>query len=515
MDFSFAQTGAEHDAPILFQLIPTLTPSAEGRSFKEIPGETGQIQPYPPAAPGVRRVCLSTPPAARRCGATPFSIEFPPPILHNPSMPNTTTPSRRDFLKSSAIAAAAASAATMAIPSAVRAAGTDVIKVGLIGCGGRGSGAAIQAMSADPGVRLSAIADLFPDHIQLHLASLKKQKPEQCTVTQETQFLGLDAYKQLLASDVDAVILTTPPAFRSIHLKAAIAAGKHVFCEKPIAVDAPGVRSVLETAEEAKKKNLAIVSGFCWRYSYPEMATFEQIHNGRIGEILAHHGTYNTNALWMFPRKPEWSDTEWQLRNWLYFTWLSGDHIVEQAIHTIDKICWSMKDNVAGVKCVGTGGRQVRIDPAYGQIYDHFAVTYEWPNGTRGFLHCRQQENCAADVSDRIYGTKGVANVLGTPGHNITGENPWKYEGENPNMYQVEHNELFKSIRAGKPINNGVRMATSTMMGILGRMAAYTGQVITYEQAFNSKESLVPESLDLKAPMPVAPVAMPGKTKFI
>jgi predicted dehydrogenase len=316
---------------------------------------------------------------------------------------------------------------------------------------------------------------------------------------------------------VDVVLLATPPGFRPAHIKAAVAAGKHIFTEKPMAVDAAGVRSVIASVEEAKKKNLNMVAGFCWRYSNPESETYKRILDGVIGEPRAVYGCYNTGELWTKPRRPEWSDMEWQVRNWLYFTWLSGDHIVEQAVHTIDKIGWTFNDQ-APLRAVAHGGRQVRVDPAYGNIFDHFSVVYDFPNDAQAFLFCRQQGNCHVEVSDHILGTKGSANVVGfSDTHRIKGLDgkvSWKFEGEVNNMYETEHEVLFAAIRSGKVINNGARMMNSTMMAILGRMAAYTGKQITWEQAMNSKEDLLPPNLSL-GQLATPPVAMPGRTPFL
>lgn len=422
-----------------------------------------------------------------------------------------STATRRGVLK-----AAAAAATAMAIPRAVHAAGSDLLKVGLVGCGGRGTGAAGQALNADRNVVLTAIGDAFEDRVKSSLESLRKRAPDKVKVDADHCFVGLDAYKRVIDSGIDVVVLTTPPGFRPAHIKYAVEKGKHIFCEKPMAVDAPGVKVALDAVEEARKKNLAIVSGFCWRYSYPERAVFEKVREGAIGDIVAVYGTYYTGFLWSHPRRPEYTDVQWQVRNWLYFTWLSGDHIVEQAVHTIDKIAWAMGDRPP-LRAVGTGGRQVRTDPQFGHIFDHFAIVYEWPDGVRGFHYTRQQGNTAGDVSDYILGTKGIASVLGSPSHavRVGGKNVWRYDGPRNDMYQTEHDELFASIRAGKPINDGPRMMNSTMMAIMGRMAAYTGQVVTWEQATNSRENLVPENLDWNTPMPVAPVARPGVTKLI
>lgn len=422
--------------------------------------------------------------------------------------------SRRSFLKTSAVLTGAA-AAQLVIPRAVRAAGSDAIRVGLVGCGGRGSGAAAQALSADKGVILTGLADAFRDQATRTLGSLKEQFKDRVPATPDQCFVGFDSYKQLIASDVDVVLLCSPPHFRPAHLKAAVEAGKHIFTEKPMAVDAPGVRSAMATVEEAKKKNLAIVAGFCWRYHDAHRPTFARVHDGAIGDVQTVYSYYNAGGLWVKPRKPEWSDMEWQIRNWLYFTWLSGDHLVEQAVHSVDKVAWAMKD-VPPVRAMGWGGRQVRTDPAYGHIYDHFAVVYEWENGARAHVYCRQQDGTAGGVWDHITGTKGVCTLNSGQVHQVKpyGGPEWKFEGEARNMYQVEHDELFASIRAGKPINDGDRMMKSTMMAIMGRMATYTGLRITWEQAMNSKEDLTPPSYEW-GPIATPPVAMPGKTKFL
>ena len=246
------------------------------------------------------------------------------------------------------------------------------------------------------------------------------------------------------------MLLAAPPGFRPAHLKACVEAGKHVFCEKPVAVDGPGVRSVLQTVEEARKKNLALVSGLCWRYSTAERATFQQIHDGAIGKIVSLASTYLTGPIWNFVRQPGWSDMEYQMRNWYYYAWLSGDHIVEQAVHSIDKMAWAMNGEMP-VKASAVGGRQVRNTPEFGHIYDHFSVTYDYANGVKGFHSCRQQQGCANETKDYIVGSKGNCEIEGSRRvHVIHGENEWKYSGTYNNMYQAEHDELFASIRKGR-----------------------------------------------------------------
>jgi predicted dehydrogenase len=416
--------------------------------------------------------------------------------------------SRREFLKGSA-AVAAGAALTQAIASRAYAAGSETLRVGLVGCGGRGTGAAADTLNADKNTKLVAVADMFKDRLDGRINDFKKKFGERAPIDDGHAFVGFDAYKKLLDSGVDVVVLATPPHFRPMQLKAAIEAGKHVFAEKPVAVDAPGVRSVLETTELAKKKNLSIVSGLCWRYHKPKQETIKRCQEGGIGEIHTMQCTYNTSGLWMHARQPAWSDMEWQLRNWLYFTWLSGDFIAEQHIHSIDKAGWVMKDEYP-IKATANGGRQSRTGKEYGHIYDHFNTVFEWKNGAKCYSSCRQINGCDNDTSDHFWGTKGYCNVFG---HEITGENKWKYEGPANNMYQTEHEELYASIRNAKPINNGEYMAKSTLLAIMGRMAAYTGKTVTWDQALNSKEDLTPPKYEF-GPLETPPVAVPGTTKF-
>jgi predicted dehydrogenase len=418
---------------------------------------------------------------------------------------------RRQFLKTSA----AVGAATLAAAPFVHAQGSDVIKVGLIGSGSRGTGAAEQALRADPNVKLVAVGDAFPDRVESCLASLRRANglADRIDVPLERQFTGFDAYRRVIGAGVDVVLLTSPPGFRPQHIRAAIDADKHVFAEKPVAVDGPGVRAVLEACADARRKRLAVVSGLCWRYDTPKRETFSRIHDGAIGEIVAMQCNYLTGTLWHRARTPEMSDMEWQIRNWLYFTWLSGDFNVEQHVHSLDKLAWAMRD-VYPVRCYGLGGRQVRTAPEFGHIFDHMSVVYEWENGVKAFAHCRQQAGCFNEVNDFMIGTKGRANIMQ---HTITGENAWRYPPaqarQSVNMYQQEHNELFASIRRGEPINNGDYMCKSTLLGIMGRMACYSGQQVTWEQALNSNVRLAPANIEFDTPLAVPEVARPGVTR--
>ncbi|MBC8356318.1 MAG: Gfo/Idh/MocA family oxidoreductase [Planctomycetes bacterium] len=419
--------------------------------------------------------------------------------------------SRRDFLKNSTTAVAAGSlAATLGANRAVHASGSDILKVGLIGCGGRGSGAAVNAMRAEDNLQLTALADAFPDRLDHCKNILSRQIGKKYQVTDDNCFVGFDAYKQVMESDVDVVCLCTPPHFRPMQIRAAIEAGKHVFCEKPVAVDPTGVRHVLETVKMAKEKNLTIVSGLCWRYDHGVRATMQQIkEENAIGDIVAIQENYLTGTLWHRGRNEDWSEMEYQMRNWLYFTWLSGDHIVEQHIHSLDKSLW-LNDDIPPVSATGLGGRQVRTEDKWGHIYDHFAVCYEWANGVKTYSYTRQMSGCKNDVEDYVLGTKGRAKVLK---NSIEGENEWKYKGDKPSMYDVEHKELFAGIRSGNIINNGEYMCYSTLLAIMGREVCYTGKTITWEEAMNSQQNLTPEAYEW-GDISVPEIAVPGTTKF-
>jgi len=454
--------------------------------------------------------------------------------------PSDHRTSRRDFLKTSALVGSAlaapsvltgcaapkppapAPAASVAAPTpapeipASAPPNNGTLRVGLIGCGGRGSGAASQALKADDNVVLTAMGDAFDDQLQKSLRSLQKDQPEKVKVAPEKCFVGLDAYQKVIDSGVDVVLLATPPGFRPVHLKAAVDAGKHVFCEKPMATDAPGVRSVLESVKAAKEKNLSLVAGFCWRYEGGRREFYQRIHDGAIGDIRAVYATYYAGQVKPMPAPGErpagMGDLEWQLRNWYNFAWLSGDGYVEQACHSVDKAAWAMKDQ-SPLKAVAVGGRQTPNNQ--GNIFDHMFVVYEFPDDVRVFLGQRQVGNTYSDNSDYLMGAAGFGKIQGWAAPYIKGKENWRYKGPKTDMYQNEHNELFASIRSGKLINDGPWMAHSTLMGIMGRMAAYTGQEITWEQAMNSEEKLVPDQLDWNMKLDIVPMAMPGVTKLV
>ncbi len=405
---------------------------------------------------------------------------------------------------------------TSSLARMVHASDDDTIKVGLIGCGGRGSGAAIEALQADRNVRLVAMGDAFGDRLQMSLKAIQR-KPEiaaKIDVPIERQFVGFDAYQRVIDSGVDVVLLATPPHFRPMHLKAAVAAGKHVFAEKPCAVDTAGVKSVLQSCDEARKKQLSIVSGLCLRYHQPYRAAISRIHDGTLGQVTTLMANDYRGPIWVKPRKPEWSDMEWQMQNWYYFTWLSGDFNVEQHIHNLDVCVWAM-GNRYPTKAIGMGGREVRKTPEYGNIFDHHSVVYEYEDGARLISNTRQMQDCKSDISVHILGTRGSALLTeGSKGVHVRSDSNWTYTGEEKSCYQIEHDELFASIRSGQPINNGEYMAKSTLLAIMGRMATYTGQEISWDMAWNSKEDLTPPSYEW-GPLQTPAVAIPGQTRFI
>jgi predicted dehydrogenase len=438
---------------------------------------------------------------------------------------STASTSRRKFLKASTTAAlGSVFAANLTFPEKSFAANSDTLKLGLIGCGGRGNGAAADALAADSNTVLHAMADIDAAKIELGLREVAKSVSDSARVQvpNERRFVGLDAFEKVIASGVDVVLLTTPPGFRPQHFKAAVAAGKHAFLEKPVATDVAGIRSVRASAEEAKRKGLAVQSGFCWRANTSRIEFFKRLHDGALGHVRSLYHTYLTGPVKPMPpasaRKPGMSDVEWQIRNWYNFVWLSGDGLVEQAIHSIDKMMWAMKD-VPPLKCTAVGGRQTPNHD--GNIYDHIEVNYEWADGVRGFMAQRQIPGCHSETKDYITGSKGIGLLGSRRGAEFAGSTTWHYEGPETesqmfgSMYKNEHVSFLRSIRAGQPLNDGEHMCNTTLVAIMGRMAAYTGQEITWEQALNSQERLVPETLEWTMKLAAPPMAVPGVTKFV
>jgi len=424
---------------------------------------------------------------------------------------------RRDFLKAGA---AVAGTAALAGAPLVHAADSDVIRVGFIGCGHRGTGALSQCLKGGPNVKLVAMGDTFRDQIQSSLNLLRNEAAirDRLDVPPERQFVGLDAYERVLPL-VDVVVLTTPPGFRPIHIRAAVAAGKHLFAEKPVAVDGPGVRIVLEAFEEANRRRLSCVAGLQRRYQTGYRESMQKIHGGQLGTIVSARCNWLGGALWHrgLNRPESWSDLEYQIRNWMYFTWLSGDHIVEQHVHNLDVINWALAAHP--LKAVSLGGRQARTGPQFGHIYDHFTTDFEYPGGVHVTSMCRQIVNCDNNVSETVVGTRGTWT---SRNFRITGEQPWIYGGSvaqqrrgDNEPYQAEHVALIESIRNGRPINDLKSAAESALTGVMGRMSAYSGREVTWERALESKQRLMPARLDFSMSMPTPPVAIPGRTPLV
>lgn len=421
---------------------------------------------------------------------------------------------RRSFVKATAVIGAGT-----LVPSAFAARTTrsidDTIRVGVIGCGGRGTGAAANAIKAHPNVKIVAMADLFEDRLKGSYGWISNDEEymDQVAVDPEHMFVGFDAYQKLLAIDeIDYVILATPPGFRPIHFDAAINAGKHVFMEKPVAVDPVGIRKVIDAGERAKKQRLSVVAGTQRRHERSYLSLMDRVHGGEIGEIVGASCYWNQGGLWVHDRKDEYTDMEWQCRNWLYFTWLSGDHICEQHIHNIDVINWAM--NGPPVQATGMGGRQVRTEPKYGNIFDHFAIEYEYANGMTMQSMCRQIDGCASRVEEILTGTKGRS--VSRPGYAvIEGASSWRFDQDNRNPYEQEHVDLIQSIQGkGEYLNEAKRVGESTLTAIMGRMSAYTGKSLTWEQAMNSQLDLSPPAY-IFGELPVRAVSIPGKTPLI
>lgn len=426
-------------------------------------------------------------------------------------------PNRRHFLKA---ASAAGVAGAVGFPSITR--GKDALdsrrlKIGLVGCGGRGTGAAGDAMTADSNVEIWSMGDVFDTSIQGSLKGLEGFKDR--VNVGDRKFVGMDAYQKVLDSGIDVVILATPPGFRPIQFKAAVEAGKHVFCEKPMAVDSTGLRVVLESARKAKEKGLTVCAGFCWRKSPSRIAALTRVLDGAIGDVLHYHATYYTSPVKPMQaaasRPAGMSDVEWQIRNWYNFSWLSGDGYVEQAIHSVDKVGWAFGDKDP-LTCMANGGRQVPFKGAEDyNIYDHFSCVYDYGNGRYATISSRQIPGCDGENADYITGTKGTC-IINDNRVMITGENNWRFDKEkDANMYTNEHILMSQALRAGTPVYDGDWMCHSVFLGLMGRMAAYTGKRITWDQITNSKEDLAPDDLKWDSKFTPTPMPKPGVTRVV
>ena len=433
--------------------------------------------------------------------------------------------SRRHFLGSSTAAFAAvpllgstarAGEGTEAESIPVKARNDEELRIGLVGCGGRGAGAAVQALSTEGPVRLVAMADAFSDRLEGTLAHVQQSAPERVDVPQERRFVGFDAYRELCALDLDLVILATPPGFRPLHFEHAIERGLHVFMEKPVAVDGPGVRMVLAAAAEAKRKGLNVGVGLQRHHDARYIETVDRLHQGAIGDIVLLRSYWNSGGVWVRPREAGQSEMEYQMRNWYYFNWLCGDHIVEQHIHNLDVANWVMNDYP--IEAQGQGGRQVRTGPDHGEIFDHHMVEYTYASGAKLLSQCRHVPGAWSSVSEHAHGTLGTANI-GAGRIEGRGGWSWRWRGDVPNAYQVEHDRLFAAIREGRTHLEAENGAMATMTAILGRMATYSGKVVKMQDALASELALVPAAYAWDAAPPSLPdeaghypIPTPGKT---
>jgi myo-inositol 2-dehydrogenase / D-chiro-inositol 1-dehydrogenase len=438
--------------------------------------------------------------------------------MDNPSSaPSPFT--RRAFIKAGAALGALSALPLVAQRPTGAVAGSDRLRIGLVGCGGRGIGAVRDCIQAHPSVQLVAIGDAFGDFVNNAFEDFTKgrtgqwpTKPlpaEQMALTRERCFTGFKAYEQVMDAGIDLVLLCTPPHFRPMHMEAAVNRGLHIFAEKPVAVDPVGARRVIAVGELAEQKRLAIVAGTQRRHAANYLETMKRIEDGAIGDVVSGQCYWLQEGLWHRGRQPEWSEMEYQMRNWLYFTWLSGDHIVEQHIHNIDIMNWALGG--PPVKALGMGGRQSRTDPKYGDAYDHFAIEFEYANGVRVQSMCRQVPGASQRVGERLVGTRGSADPAGT----ITGDKAWRYSGPEVNSMVQEHVDLIQSIRNGQPINHARRIAESTLTAILGRMSAYTGRELNFSWLLNrSAQDLTPPRYEF-GEAPAVTIPVPGQTPVV
>jgi len=444
------------------------------------------------------------------------------------SKKNTIEPSvsgsRRNFIKDSGllIAGGAIVGGGLSVAQAAHAYGSDLIKVGLIGCGGRGTGAAVQALNTSGGdVRITAMGDIFANNVQTAYRSIKSEHGDKID---DNKFVGLDAYKDVLASDVDVVILATPPGFRPLHFEKAVEAGKHVFMEKPVAVDAPGVRRVLAAGKLAEKRGLAVQVGLQRHHEFRYKECVAKLHEGAIGDPIFARAYWNAAGVWNRPRRDDQTELEYQLSNWYYFNWLCGDHINEQHIHNIDVINWVMKDHP--VEAQGQGGREVRKGSNAGQIFDHHMIEFTYDNGTKMLSQCRHIPGCWSEVTEHVHGTNGYCDVSAAKIFDTKNKLVWESDAKEVSGkgWQQEHHDLFAALRNGQIPNETEYAAISTMTAIFGRMASYSGKVVKWDEAFNSNLSLANvDSLhsfnDIPPLMPndqgEYEVAVPGRSKVI
>jgi len=425
--------------------------------------------------------------------------------------------SRRDFLKKTA--ASGAALGTLALQAGAHAAGSDVIKIGMIGSGGRCTGAAMNAMNVDAGVRLVAMCDIFMDRVHARRKHLKAKKPKQVEVPDSQCFAGFDGYKKVIEC-VDVVLIANAAKFHAFHMMAALQAGKHVFVEKPHAIDPAGVKLIRQACKLAEEKGLSVVSGLQSRFHPGYQETMKRIHDGAIGDIVTIEEHFLRGPYGLHRRVPGLTEVQYQCSNQYHFTWLSGDDVPQSLIHNIDRSLWAMGGKTP-VKCHGLGGRSSMTDEVYGNVFDHHAVAYDFANGTKLYAFCRTTTGCYNQNSTIILGTKGRCNLMG---RRITGETNWHDKGRHRSPYDLEHDALFKSIRAAKPVNSGTHMADSTLATVMGQLSCYTGKEVKWAQVAKSDFAYPPKPADCHdgmepptkpGPTGSYPVYIPGQTKLL
>jgi len=428
-------------------------------------------------------------------------------------------PSRRGFLKTSAAVAAGAALAHTAIAPRAYAAGSDIIKIGMIGCGGRCTGAGQNAMNVDAGAKIVAMCDIFLDRVHTQRANLKKQKANQMDVPDERCFSGVDGYKKVVEC-ADVVLIANAAKFHPYHAKAAIEAGKHVFVEKPHGIDPRGIKDLTAACTLAKEKKLSVVSGLQSRFEPGYREAMKRIHDGAIGDIVSIEENFLRAPYVLYKRKPGLSEVQYQFSNQYHFTWLSGDDVPQSLVHNVDRSLWAMRDQPPA-KCHGLAGRSSMTDEVYGNVFDHHSVIYEFANGAKLYAFCRTTDNCYNEVSSLIYGTKGRCNLLGC---SIEGETKWHYTGPKGNPYDIEIKALLDSVRNGEPINSGYHMARSTLATIMGQLSCYTGKEVKWDQVEKSDYYYPPKaeecSLEMEPPVKLGPdgkypTYVPGLTKLL
>jgi myo-inositol 2-dehydrogenase / D-chiro-inositol 1-dehydrogenase len=442
-----------------------------------------------------------------------FQQEMPLKVKHS---------TRREFLKTST-AAASMAVAGLSLARGVHAAGSDVIRIGLIGCGGRGPGAAVNAMTVDPGIRLAAMADVFADHVQSRREILKKQMPDQVEVDDAHCFAGLDGYRHVIDS-ADVVLIACAAKYHPVYLQAAVEAGKHAFVEKPHAIDPVGVRQLAAACEMAKQKKLSVLSGLHGRFCPGFQETVKRIHDGAIGEVVAIEETFLRGPYNLVARNPKLSEVEFQFNNQMHFSWLSGDDVCQSLSHNLDRATWVMREQ-SPVKAHGLGGRSASFGEVYGNVFDHHSIVYEYADGVRMYASCNTQNGCYGDATSTILGTKGRAYLRHSLQCGIVegGNIQWKSDPSGSHPFDLEHKAFFTAIRSGNPLNCGDYMARSTLVAVMGQLACYSGKELTWEQVSKSAFAYGPKPEEVRLDMepPVKPdekgwypAPMPGITEF-